>query len=77
MIRWITSNPAQALGLEQHIGRLAAGLDADLVVWSGDPFSVYSHVEKVYLDGAPVFDAAAAPRPSDFELGRAAREPTK
>lgn len=70
VIRWITSNPAKALGLEHRIGRLAIGFDADVVLWSGDPFSVYSRPQKVILDGAVVFDANAPNRPSDFELGR-------
>lgn len=70
VIRWLTSNPAKALGLEQRIGRLAVGFDADLVLWSGDPFSVYSKPQKVIVDGAVVFDAHAPRRPSDFELGR-------
>lgn len=70
VIRWITSNPAKALGLDDRIGRLARGFDADLVLWSGDPFSVYSKPEKVFVDGAVAFDASAPKRPSDFELGR-------
>ena len=42
VIRWITSNPAKALGLDSKIGRIAPGMNADVVVWSGDPFSVYT-----------------------------------
>lgn len=70
VIRWITSNPAKALGLDDRIGRLAQGYDADVVLWSGDPFSIYSKPAKVFVDGALLFDAGAPPRPSDFELGR-------
>jgi len=70
VIRWVTSNPAKALGLDDRIGRLAPGFDADLVLWSGDPFSVYSKPDKVFIDGAVAFDASAGRRPSDFELGR-------
>jgi len=70
VIRWITGNPAKALSLDDRIGRLAPGFDADLVLWSGDPFSVYSKPEKVFIDGALAFDAGAPKRPSDFELGR-------
>jgi len=40
------------------------------VLWSGNPFSVYSKPEKVFIDGAVAFDASAPRRPSDFELGR-------
>ncbi|MDB5687336.1 MAG: amidohydrolase, partial [Rhizorhabdus sp.] len=42
MIRWITSNPARLLGMADRIGTLAPGYDADLVIWSGNPFSVYT-----------------------------------
>jgi imidazolonepropionase-like amidohydrolase len=70
VIRWLTSNPAKALALEDRIGRLAPGFDADLVLWSGNPFSVYSKPEKVFIDGAMAFDSNAPKRPSDFELGR-------
>ena len=75
-IRWITSNPAKILGLGDRIGSIAAGKNADLVLWSGDPFSVYSKAEKVFVDGALVFDRsdpARQPR-SDFEVGRIGRE---
>jgi len=70
VIQWITSNPAKALGLADRIGRLAPGYNADVVLWSGDPFSVYSFADRVYIDGAPLLDRAAPTRPSDFELGR-------
>ncbi len=45
---------------------------ADVVVWNGDPFSVYTLTDKVYIDGALVFDRdnpKISPR-SDFELGQ-------
>ena len=71
-IRWITSNPAKALALESQIGRIAAGMNADLVLWSGNPFSIYSKADLVFIDGAVAYDrhGASAQRPSDFELGR-------
>lgn len=73
IIRWVTSNPAQAMGLGDRIGTLAPGYNADLVLWSGDPFSIYSRADCVYIDGALVYDRAnPAYRPrSDFEIGRA------
>ncbi len=70
VIRWLTANPAKALGLDDRIGHLAPGFNADLVLWSGDPFSVYSKAEKVFIDGALVFDRSQPARPSDLELGR-------
>jgi imidazolonepropionase-like amidohydrolase len=73
VIAWITSNPAKAMGLADRTGTLAPGLDADVVLWSGDPFSVYSHADLVFVGGAVAFDRTAPARPSDFQLGR---EPT-
>jgi imidazolonepropionase-like amidohydrolase len=71
-IRWVTSNPAGAIGLGDRIGSLEVGKNADVVVWSGDPFSVYTKAEKVFIDGALVYDRAdPARRPlSDFEVGQ-------
>jgi imidazolonepropionase-like amidohydrolase len=72
MIRWITSNPARVLGLSDRIGTLAAGYNADVVLWSGDPFSIYTHADLVLIDGAIVSDRAvpSGTPVSDFELGR-------
>jgi imidazolonepropionase-like amidohydrolase len=76
-LAWITSNPAWVLGVESQTGSLEPGKMADVVVWSGDPFSVYSLVDRVYVDGLPMYDrSAAAPRPSDFELGQGAELPS-
>jgi len=70
-IEWLTYNSAKSIGLEDRIGNLSAGMNADLVLWSGDPFSVYSKAEKVWIDGALRFDRSAPElRPtSDFNLG--------
>jgi imidazolonepropionase-like amidohydrolase len=74
-LRWLTSNPARMLGLDDRIGSIAVGRNADLVLWSGDPFSVYSRANKVFIDGALVFDRADPRRQpkSDFEVGRLPR----
>ena len=73
-IRWITANPAWVLGIDEQVGSLEAGKQADLVVWSGDPFSVYTRVDLVFRQGRLLYDRS---RPdlypvSDFELGRLA-----
>jgi imidazolonepropionase-like amidohydrolase len=70
-IRWITINPAWALGLQDRIGSLEVGKNADVVLWSGNPFSVYSRAEKVWIDGALMFDRTdpAQVWRTDFELG--------
>src|SRR5438309_1617945 len=71
-IRWVTANPAWAIGLDSLIGTLESGKVADVVVWSGDPFSVYSRAVQVYNDGWLVYDRndpAHQPR-TDFQLGQ-------
>jgi imidazolonepropionase-like amidohydrolase len=70
-LRWITINPAWALGLHDRIGSIETGKNADVVLWSGNPFSVYSRAEKVWIDGALMFDRAdpAQTWRTDFELG--------
>ncbi len=73
-IMWITSNPAKAIGLGDRVGAIKPGMNADLVLWSADPFSIYAHADRVYIDGSLTFDRAAPRRPSDFELGRPQRE---
>jgi imidazolonepropionase-like amidohydrolase len=70
-IKWITINPAWAVGLDDRIGSLEVGKNADVVLWSGNPFSIYSRAEKVWIDGAMLFDRLD-PRQkwrTDFELG--------
>jgi imidazolonepropionase-like amidohydrolase len=71
-IRWITSNPARALGIADAVGTIEPGKFADVVIWNRDPFSVYAQAERVYIDGALAYDRAAPPPtpPSDFLLGQ-------
>jgi imidazolonepropionase-like amidohydrolase len=73
-IRWITANPAWALGIDSVTGTLEPGKAADVVVWSGDPFSVYSRAELVYNDGRLVFDRSDPRRQhrTDFNVGTSA-----
>jgi imidazolonepropionase-like amidohydrolase len=70
-VKWMTYNGAWAIGLEDRIGSLVAGKDADVVLWSGDPFSVYTRTEKVWIDGAMLYDRLdpAQQWRTDFELG--------
>jgi imidazolonepropionase-like amidohydrolase len=71
-IMWITANPAKAMRILDKTGTLEPGKMADIVVWSGNPFSVYSQAERVYIDGALMYDRAdpsRSPR-TDFELGQ-------
>jgi imidazolonepropionase-like amidohydrolase len=72
VIAWITSVPAKVLRLGDRIGTIAPGFNADLVLWSGDPFSIYTKADRVFIDGAQVYDSAAPERSpeADFGLGR-------
>jgi imidazolonepropionase-like amidohydrolase len=71
-ISWLTYNPAKALGIDKMTGSLKPGKMADIVLWNGNPLSVYSRPEKVWIDGALMFDSADPKRRpvSDFELGQ-------
>jgi len=73
-IQWITSNAAKSLGIADKTGTLETGKMADVVVWSRNPFSVYSKAERVYIDGALAYERGnAAVNPvTDFSLGTAA-----
>ena len=67
---WITKNPAKSLGILDQTGTLDMGKDADVVIWSGNPFSVYTKAEQVYIDGALAFDKETNFMPhTDFDLG--------
>ncbi len=70
-IKWLTINPAWALDLDSKIGSLEAGKNADVVLWSGDPFSVYTRAEKVWIDGAMLYDRSDPKEQwrTDFDLG--------
>ena len=70
-IRWGTQNAAIALGLEDEIGAIAIGKNADIVLWTKHPLSVYSHASKVWIDGALRFDRSdkSVQPTSDFNLG--------
>ena len=69
---WLSRNPAKALGILDKTGTLAPGKMADVVLWNGNPFSGYSRPERVWIDGALMYDANDPNRRpvSDFELGQ-------
>lgn len=71
-IRWITSNAAKSLGIDDYTGSLAVGKMADVVLWNQDPFSVYAKPLQVYIDGVLRFEVGnpALNPQSDFELGQ-------
>jgi imidazolonepropionase-like amidohydrolase len=69
---WLSFNPAKSLGIADKTGSLKIGKMADAVLWNGDPFSVYTRPERVWVDGALMYDANDPKRRpvSDFELGQ-------
>ncbi len=71
-IKWITSNAAKSLGIEDKTGSLEAGKQGDVVIWNQNPFSVYAKAEQVFIDGAKVYDRndSAYQAQSDFMLGQ-------
>ncbi|KPL69162.1 amidohydrolase [Erythrobacter sp. SG61-1L] len=72
VVGWFTLNAAKAMGIDKLTGSLETGKMADVVLWNGNPLSVYSRPEKVWIDGALMFDALDPQRRpvSDFELGQ-------
>ncbi len=71
-IKWITLNAAKSLGISDKVGSLTVGKNADLVIWNGNPFSVYAKAEQVFIDGAKVYDRfdEKYQGKSDFLLGQ-------
>ena len=55
-VKALTLNPAAVIGVESRIGSLEAGKDADLALFSGDPFSILSRVDATWIDGKKVFE---------------------
>jgi len=70
--KWLSLNPARALGIDERTGSLKPGKMADVVLWNGNPYSVYTRPEKVWVDGALLYDANDPKRRpvSDFEVGQ-------
>ena len=69
---WLSRNPAKALGILDKTGTLASGKMADIVLWNGNPYSDYTRPERVWIDGALMYDINDPKRRpvSDFELGQ-------
>lgn len=70
--QWLSLNPAKSLGIADKVGTIEPGKDADIVLWSGDPFSVYTKADVTFVDGAVIFDRNDPSRQPvmDFELGQ-------
>ncbi|MDQ6812136.1 MAG: amidohydrolase family protein, partial [Bacteroidota bacterium] len=63
--KMVTLNPAKALHVEDRVGSIRTGKDADLVLWSANPLSIYAVAEKTIVDGIVYFD-----RDRDLQLRR-------
>ena len=69
--KWLSANPAKALGIEDQTGTLEVGKRADVVIWNADPFSSYAKADKVFVDGALIYDRSGGVAPvSHFKLGQ-------
>jgi imidazolonepropionase-like amidohydrolase len=55
-LKLITLNPAIQLGIQERVGSIEVGKDADVAIWNGHPFSVYSRVDTTFVDGVVYFD---------------------
>ncbi|MGC1107727.1 MAG: amidohydrolase family protein [Candidatus Acidiferrales bacterium] len=55
-LRLVTLNPAIQLGIDNHVGSIETGKDADFTIYNHDPLSVYAVVQKTIIDGKVYFD---------------------
>ena len=56
MLRAVTIHPARSIGIDERVGSLEVGKDADIVLWSGNPLDPRSRVELVLIDGTVQYD---------------------
>src|SRR5215213_6713151 len=74
-LKLITLNPAIQLGIQDRVGSLEVGKDADLAIWNAHPFSVYARVDTTFVDGDVYFDREKdVARRADLARERAALE---
>ena len=55
-MKLITLNPAIQLGVQERVGSIEVGKDADVAIWNAHPFSVYARVDTTFVDGTIFFD---------------------
>jgi imidazolonepropionase-like amidohydrolase len=58
-LKFVTLHPAEQLRIQDRVGSLEPGKDADIAVWSGDPLSTYARCEETWVDGRKYFDRTA------------------
>ena len=74
-LKLITMNPAWQLGVQDRVGSIEVGKDADLAIWTAHPLSVYARVETTFVDGEVFFDRQQdLARRAEFEKQRATLE---
>ncbi|HPM96349.1 MAG TPA: amidohydrolase family protein, partial [Mesotoga sp.] len=57
LLKMVTINPAKILEIDDRVGSLEVGKDADIAVWSGHPFQFSSRVEMVFIEGEEVYNS--------------------
>lgn len=55
-LKFVTLNPARMLHIDDKVGSLKAGKDADVVIWTANPLSIYARAEKTFVDGVAYWD---------------------
>lgn len=72
-LKFVTLNPAIQLRIDEHVGSIEVGKDADLAVWTGSPLSPMSRCEQTWIDGRKYFDRSqdVEDRKRDANLHRA------
>ncbi|WP_133273642.1 amidohydrolase family protein [Hymenobacter radiodurans] len=55
-MKLVTINPAKMLHVDNKMGSIKEGKDADVVLWSAHPLSIYAHAERTFVDGRQMFD---------------------
>ncbi|WP_244215253.1 amidohydrolase family protein [Pedobacter miscanthi] len=55
-LKFVTLNPARMLHIDDKVGSLKAGKDADVVIWTANPLSIYARAEKTFVDGIAYWD---------------------
>jgi len=56
--KFVTLNPAKMLHIDNRVGSIKVGKDADVVLWSDNPLSIYAKAEMTFVDGIKYFDRA-------------------
>ncbi|MES2417456.1 MAG: amidohydrolase family protein [Bacteroidota bacterium] len=55
-LKFVTLNPAKMLHIDNKVGSIKVGKDADVVIWSANPLSIYAKAEKTFVDGIAYWD---------------------